>query len=41
MKKSKSDFDICLKNKRIIASSGARSLVSKELSEALVDLEEA
>ncbi len=41
MKKSKSDFDICLKNKRIIPSSEARSLVSKELSEALVDLEEA
>ncbi len=41
MKKSKSDFEQCLQNKRIIPFAGAKNLADKELSEALGDLEEA
>jgi hypothetical protein len=38
MNKAKTNFEACLKNKRPIPFSEAKRLVSKELSEAIVDL---
>ncbi len=41
MMKTKSDFNNCLKNKRIIPSADAKNLAGKEMAESLIDLEEA